>query len=630
MPIKLPFLPRGRELPRDLWTRCPGCEEMLYNKHLAKDLWVCARCGHHFRLRAEMRLELLLDPGSFAERDAGLESVDPLHFVDLRPYPERIASAQANTGLRDGAVWGIGAIGGTRVAVCVMDFAFMGGSMGSVVGEKVTRAVEAALAERIPLVVVSASGGARMQEGTLALMQLAKTCGAVERLRAAGVPYLSVMTDPTTGGVYASFAALGDVNLAEPNALIGFAGARVAEGTIAEELPAGFQRAEFLLERGFVDRVVPRAELRQTLATLLGLLRPRRVDVPVPASSNGSAFAGRADAAAAAPVLPAERGSEEEVWEHVQKARDLRRPHTRELVEALADAFVELHGDRLFRDDPAIVGGLARFAGRPVVVVGHQKGADTSANIHRNFGMPHPEGYRKAQRLFALAERFGLPVLTFVDTPGAFPGPASEERSVAEAIARSIAQLSVLRTPIVVVISGEGGSGGALAIAVGDVVLALENAIYSVISPEGCAAILWRSRDASKTAAAAMRLTAGEQLLLGVVDEVIPEPSGGTRSDDQATLRRLRESIGGHLERLERMPVESLLTERYRRYRELGSYRTVEGVPGVTVPERPSLADRIRQLFEVGRATLGVPEATAGRPQPIEDEEYGAPLREEV
>jgi acetyl-CoA carboxylase carboxyl transferase subunit beta len=274
MPIKLPFRPRGGEFPADLWTRCPSCGEMLYNKQLEKNLRVCARCGHHFRLRADARLAQLLDAGSFEEHDAALESLDPLGFVDQKPYPDRIAAAQAATGLRDAAVWGRGRIAGRPLAICVMDFAFMGGSMGSVVGEKVTRAAEHALAERIPLVIVSASGGARMQEGTLALMQLAKTCAALARLAEEGVPYVSVMTDPTTGGVFASFAALGDVNLAEPNALIGFAGARVAAGTIAESLPPGFQRAEFLFERGFVDQVVPRGELRERLKLLLGYLRP--------------------------------------------------------------------------------------------------------------------------------------------------------------------------------------------------------------------------------------------------------------------------------------------------------------------------------------------------------------------
>jgi acetyl-CoA carboxylase carboxyl transferase subunit beta len=278
MPIKLPsFRPRRDAYPPDLWTKCPSCGEMLFNKQLDKVLRVCPSCGHHFRLSADSRIELLLDHGSFVERDGGLESEDPLAFVDQKTYPDRIAAAQLATGMRDAAVWGTGSIDGRPVAVCVMDFGFMGGSMGAVVGEKVTRAAEHALAERVPLVVVSASGGARMQEGTLSLMQLAKTVAALERLRAAGVPFVSILTDPTTGGVFASFAVLGDVNLAEPNALIGFAGARVTAGTIAQELPPGFQRSEFLFQHGFVDRVIHRSDLRAEVAGLLRFLVARPV-----------------------------------------------------------------------------------------------------------------------------------------------------------------------------------------------------------------------------------------------------------------------------------------------------------------------------------------------------------------
>jgi acetyl-CoA carboxylase carboxyl transferase subunit beta len=275
MPIKLPtFRPRRDDYPADLWTKCPSCSQMLFNKQLDKANRVCPNCGHHFRLAAAARLAMLIDHGSFVERDAGLQSVDPLGFVDQKPYPDRIAAAQIATGLRDAAIRGVALIGGQRVSICVMDFGFMGGSMGAVVGEKVARAAEDARAERIPLVVVSASGGARMQEGTLALMQLAKTCAALERLKEAGIPYLSVMTDPTTGGVFASFAVLGDVNLAEPDALIGFAGARVSAGTIAQELPLGFQRTEFLFEHGFIDRIVARRALRDELIALLGYLQP--------------------------------------------------------------------------------------------------------------------------------------------------------------------------------------------------------------------------------------------------------------------------------------------------------------------------------------------------------------------
>jgi len=280
VPIRLPFRPRPESSRSDLWTSCPGCSELVYNKQLEKNRRVCPRCGHHFRLRVDARLGHLIDPDSFDEHDAGLESMDPLGFVDQKPYPDKIREQRAKTGIRDAAVWGFGRIRGQRIAICAMDFAFMGGSMGSVVGEKVTRAAEAALEQRVALITISTSGGARMQEGTLALMQLVKTCAAVERLAQAGVPFISVMSDPTTGGVFASFAALGDINLAEPNALIGFAGARVAAGTTGDELPEGFQSAEFLYRHGFIDQVVPRSELRDRLALLLGYLQARSERIP--------------------------------------------------------------------------------------------------------------------------------------------------------------------------------------------------------------------------------------------------------------------------------------------------------------------------------------------------------------
>ena len=299
MPIRLPFRPRPDASRSDLWTACPGCDEMIYNKQLDSNQRVCPKCGHHFRLRVDARLGYLLDPDSFEEHDAGLESMDPLGFVDLKAYPERVTQQQAKTGIRDAAVWGFGAIDGTRVSICAMDFAYMGGSMGSVVGEKITRAAEAALDERIPYIAISTSGGARMQEGTLALMQLVKTCAAVERLADAGVPYISIMSDPTTGGVFASFAALGDVNIAEPNALIGFAGARVAAGTTGDELPEGFQRAEFLYRHGFLDLVVARADLRGETARLLRYLQPR-VDRPDHNGNDGHAAGGRGGADAEA------------------------------------------------------------------------------------------------------------------------------------------------------------------------------------------------------------------------------------------------------------------------------------------------------------------------------------------
>ena len=266
-------------------------------------------------------------------------------------------------------------------------------------------------------------------------------------------------------------------------------------------------------------------------------------------------------------ALSAQRRS---AWEAVQVARNVQRPHTLDVIARIFTGFQELHGDRGFRDDPAIVAGLAPFDQRPLAVVGHQKGANTEENIQRNFGMPHPEGLRKGLRVMRLAEKFALPVVTFIDTPGAYPGPEAEERGQSEAIARNIFEMSRLRTPIVAIVLGEGGSGGALALGVGDVVLALENAIYSVISPEGCAAILWRSNAEAERAAVALKLAAPDLLEQRIIDGVIPEPPEGAHSDHAATAENIAVALRGQLERLARIPTEDLLALRYERYRTIG------------------------------------------------------------
>ena len=279
-------------------------------------------------------------------------------------------------------------------------------------------------------------------------------------------------------------------------------------------------------------------------------------------------------------------------WEAVQLARELTRPHALEVIEGVFEGFQELHGDRGYRDDPAVVGGVAELGGiGSVVVVGQQRGATTEENIARNFGMPYPEGYRKAIRLYRLAEKFHLPLVTLVDTPGAYPGPEAEERGQAEAIASSIRTMSGLETPIVAVILGEGGSGGALALAVGDVVLALENAIYSVISPEGAAAILWRSATEAERAANALKLAAADLLEFGVVDALIPEPPGGAHTDRQATIAAIRAALVAQLDRLGRVPIADLLSTRYERFRHIGV--VIEPLPGSVPPPKASFWRRI-------------------------------------
>ncbi|AQZ67821.1 Acetyl-coenzyme A carboxyl transferase alpha chain [[Actinomadura] parvosata subsp. kistnae] len=560
------ILDRINALPADTWRRCPGCSGLVHRDGLARHAHTCPDCGHHFPLRAAERIAMLADPGSFTERHGDLAPLDPLSFTDRLPYPDRLARARRSTGLQDAVVTGTATLGGRPVVLAVLDFAFLGGSMGSVVGEKVALAAELALRTRAPLVAVSASGGARMQEGVLSLLQMAKTAAAVRRLRDAGVPYLSVLADPVYGGVAASFASLGDVIVAEEGARAGFAGPRVIEQTIRQELPPGFQTARFLHEHGHVDIVVRRQELRGTLSRLVSLLtltadRPTLPPRPSPGPGRAAADPGRSSSAGSG------RSSEEEAvpdaWESVRLARAPERPNATRRIEELFTGFTELHGDRQSGDDPAVIGGPARLGGVAVMVVAHRKGAGTAENVARNFGMPHPAGYRKAMRLYGLAERHRLPVVTLVDTPGAYPGIAAEEGNQSGAIAESLALAAGLRTPVLSVITGEGGSGGALALAVADRLLIEEHGVFSVISPEGAASILFGDASRAPDLARALRLRATDLRELGLVDAVVPERPG-------ALARALVEHLGGLLA----VPVEELVERRYRRLRSYGTWTT--------------------------------------------------------
>jgi acyl-CoA carboxylase subunit beta len=490
------------------WVKCPACAATIYRPRLRQHHSTCPECTHHFPISALERIELLADTDSFTEYDHGLSAVDKLGFVDTISYSDRLTVASEKTGLTDAARYGTATMAGLPVVLAALDFGFMGGSMGAVVGEKVCRAAELAMTTGAPLIVCSASGGARMQEGIFSLLQMGKTAAALQRLAVAGVPYISVLCDPTYGGVSASFASLGDVVIAEPGARAGFAGPQVIEQTIRQKLPQGFQRAEFLLAAGHIDMVVPRAELALTVARIVRFH-----------ARSGAAFE---PAEGAPPVAEVEVVPADDPWETVQLARDPGRPHLGEHIERVFDDFIELRGDRWREDDPSIVGGLALLDGRAVVAIGHRKGRGTTESVARNFGMPHPSGYRKAARLMRYAQQFGVPVVTFVDTPGAYPGIRAEEENQSRAIAENLALLAGLRVPVVSVVVGEGGSGGALALGICDRLLMLANTTYSVISPEGCATILFRDAKRAPQAAKALRLTAPDLYGYGVVDELIP------------------------------------------------------------------------------------------------------------
>ncbi|MFE9919596.1 acetyl-CoA carboxylase carboxyltransferase subunit alpha [Micromonospora sp. NPDC005553] len=569
--------------PREeqLWSRCAGCATLLYRKRLRRNLDVCPECGEHARLGAPERLRQLVDPGSLRLLPDRLPGADPLDFVDVLPYPHRLTGARASTGLAEGVVCATATIGGNPVTLAVMDFRFLGGSLGCAVGELITRAAERALDDRTPLVLITASGGARMQEGALSLMQMATVSQAIAALREAGLLTVSVLTDPTYGGVAASFATNTDLVLAESGARMGFAGPRVIRQITGRALPEGFQTADFLLRHGQVDMVVQRRSLRGRLTALLAATRAGRpAHPPVPRQEPASHRERPADdgAVLTRPTDPAAEGDAgnpavRDAWDTVRMARHPGRPTTLDYLDSVFDGFVELHGDRLGADCPAIVGGVARLAGRHVMVIGHQKGHTTAELVARNFGMASPAGHRKALRLMRLAARLGLPVVTLVDTPGADPGVSAEEHGQAAAIAENILTLTVLPTPVLAVITGEGGSGGALALAVADRVLMLENAVYSVISPEGCAAILWPDRSAAPQAARALRLTAPDLRRLGVVDEVVSEPSSAAHDDPAETAHRLRAALLANLLPLLDVPPAMLVRLRRQRFRRFGANR---------------------------------------------------------
>ncbi|HLF07886.1 MAG TPA: acetyl-CoA carboxylase carboxyltransferase subunit alpha/beta [Dehalococcoidia bacterium] len=535
-------------------TTCNRCQQSLAGAESYQRFRVCPNCGRHFAISARERITMLVDAASFRETNRFLASVDPLSFSDRTgPYADKVSEAQRKTGLADAVVTGVARIGGQRVVVGALDFDFMGGSMGSVVGEKVALGFELATRRRLPIVMVATSGGARMQEGMLSLVQMAKTAAAVQRHHQSGLPYIAILAHPTTGGVFASFGSLSDIAIAEPEALIGFAGPRVVEQTIGKPLPPGSHTAEFQLDRGLIDMVLPRSQHREVLATLLVLFgRPRMEPTQIT-------------------VVPEAPNVKVGAWETVQLARHPQRPTTLDYVHRILGTFVEIRGDRTFADDPAVIAGLGDLDGQTIVVVGQERGHD--AESHHQ-GRSYPEGYRKAQRAMQLAAKFRLPLLTLVDTPGAWPGYESEERGLARTIAQSLALMSDLPVPIVSAIIGEGGSGGALALGVADRILMLENAVYSVIAPEGAASILYRDASLAEELAPSLKLTADDCLNLGVIDSIVAEPAGGAHADLERAAGLLRTAVIHAFGELHGLSPRKLTRARYEKFRRMGEYGT--------------------------------------------------------
>ena len=545
------------DVPKGLFGKCKKCGQMVLSEEVRENGYICPKCGGYVRMHAKRRIKMLVDKGTFEPWFEGLEISNPLGDKE---YEKKLLEVKEKTKLEEAVITGKALINGSEVALAVMDGRFLMASMGEIVGEKITRTVEKATEENLPLVIVACSGGARMQEGIISLMQMAKTSAALKRHSESGNLYISVLTDPTTGGVTASFAMLGDIIMAEPDALIGFAGPRVIEQTIGQKLPKGFQKSEFLLEHGFIDLIVERQNLKNKLSEIIKLHYPKKIKNNLKQVLADDVNNNVENKTFQNNLTP---------WEKVQISRENKRPTGLDYIEKLVENFTELHGDRYFGDDKAIVGGIGTINNKPVTVIAQVKGHNTKENISRNFGMPSPEGYRKALRLMKEAEKFHRPIICFVDTPGAFCGLEAEERGQGEAIARNLFEMSAIKVPILSIFVGEGGSGGALAMAVANEVWMLENSVYSILSPEGYASILWKDGKKADKAAEAMKMTADDLKQLNVIEKIFKEPVDYNVTTLEFVTDRLKAEMDQFLISKSHLSGEEIVNERYNRFRRM-------------------------------------------------------------
>lgn len=554
---------RYDKVRRLMWIKCESCGRLVYYKDYKDNLYICPRCGRAFIMTPKQRFDLLFDNNDWTRLDLPTVSDDPLNFVDRMSYQDRLAEARSDTGVHDAVVSADGVLGGVPTTVCVLNGDFMMGSMGRAAGDGIIASMEHATAARRPFVMVVASGGARMQENILSLMQMARTTVAVNRLHANGIPYIVLLTDPTYGGVTASFAMLGDIHIAESGARIGFAGRRVIEQNIREKLPSNFQTAEYLYEHGMVDMVVPRNELHDTLSRVLAVLtkqprEPKAINVSTPLADNKKT-----------------RGmGETDAYDKVLLARNENRPHFLDYINGIVDDWTYLAGDRLYAEDSAMGSGIGYWRGIPAVIIGQEQGRTIETRQKHRFGMANPDGYRKAQRMMRLAEKFNLPLISLFDTAGAFAGREGEERGQSQAIAMTMSVGLSIKTPYVAVNVGQGGSGGAIAIGTADRVLMMENAVYSVIAPESCASILWKDNKFKAVAAQAMKLTARDMANLNVIDGIIDEPAGGAHTDWQTTMELLSSAVADNIRELQEIPAAELPARRAEKF--LAMTRDVE------------------------------------------------------
>lgn len=540
---------RGGEWTVPLQDRCLACGLDLEGEEVYRRYRVCPACRFHYSLTARQRIALLTDPGSFKEHYRTVASLDPLSFRSKVPYRQRLFRDQRRTGLTEAVVVGTARIEGVRVVLLVLDFGFLGGSLGCVVGEKVALAFERARKKELPLVAVVSSGGARVQEGPLSAVQMAKVVMAVQRFREKGLPYLCVMAYPTTGQVYASFANLADILLAEPGALLGVQPS-LSGGEGPHPFPEEALTAEAHLAHGLLDGVCDRTDLRPTLGTLLHLLtapaqkpkRPRLQEGEAPASG----------------------------WDALQRVRHPARPGALTLLRLALDAFLELRGDRAHGDDLHTVIGLGRLEGQTLVVVAQDR--DRRAEQVTGPAWTSPQALHKARRAMDLAERFRLPLLTLVDTPGPDPHPSAQAGGLGPAIAHTMARMASLPVPTVAVVVGEGGSEPAMALTVADRVLMLANAIFTPTAPEEAARLMYRDPSRVEEAASALHITAGHLREMGLVDGVVAEPGEGAHTDPQAAAQELRRALLRALADAMKTSGEKRLKKRYKKYRRMGEY----------------------------------------------------------
>ncbi len=537
---------------------CKSCGKKFDHVSIKKKKYICDSCGFHFRIPAVDRISMIVDKGSFEEWEENLETEN---YLEDDTYNKTLQKAKERTGLKEAVIIGKAKVLGVDIALGVCESSFIMASMGHVFGEKITLLIETATILKLPVFIFCCSGGARMQEGIISLMQMEKTSASLKRHAAAGLFYCSILTDPTTGGVTASFASLGDVIMAEPNATIGFAGQRVIKQTLGEELPSGFQTSEFLQGHGMIDGIVQRKRIRQMIQFLV-ITNKRKSGYANFTTETKRKFLPFMTNYIYSSFLPTKSA-----WEKVRENRGSMRPAAVDYIKNIFDIFVELKGDRLYREDGAIIGGIAILDGQPVTVIADYRGKDIDELLARNFGMPMPEGYRKALRLMKQAEKFNRPVISFVNTQGAYPGVGAEERGQGWAIAQNLFELSSLKVPILVIIIGEGGSGGALATAVGDEVWMLENATYSILSPEGYASILWKDPSRASEAAEKMRMTSRDLRDLGIIDKIIPEFGGAKDENVSEIAKYMKQEILKFLKKMDRLEINEMLDNRYNRFR---------------------------------------------------------------